>query len=307
MDDPLHLGRPLLSRAEALAAGLDDRDLARAVRRGQLTRIRRGAYLDASADVSRVRALVLATAAPLRDGSVVSHVSAAVLHGLPLWRADSDRVHVTRSPPAAGSGSAWVHLHVARLPDDDVTLVDGVLVTGPARTVVDLGRSLAFESAVVAADAALASGAVTPADLDACLARMGPVPGSRRAARVVSFSDGRSESVGESRSRVLLHRLGLPAPDLQVRLLRPDRSVIARCDFGWRDRRTVGEFDGRVKYRGEGAGPAPGEVVFREKLREDEVRDHGWEVARWTWPDLDAPAVVERRVRRAFARAGRAA
>ena len=133
---------------------------------------------------------------------------------------------------------------------------------------------------------------------------MGPVPGSRRAARVLGFADARSESVGESRSRVLLHRLGLPVPDLQVRVVRPGGRLVGRCDFGWRDRRTVGEFDGRVEYRAD-AGPDAGEVVFREEVREDELRDHGWEVARWTWPDLATPAVVERRIRRAFARAGR--
>jgi hypothetical protein len=295
---------PVLRRAAALAAGLTDDELARAVRRGDLTRIRRGAYLDPTAGLSRHRALVLGTAPALRDGSVVSHSSAAVLHGLPLWRVDSERVHVTRRPPAAGSGSARVHLHVARLSDDEVTLVDGVLTTTLARTVVDLARSVSVESAVVAADAALATGSLSREDLATCLGRMGPVPGSRRAARVAAFADGRSESVGESRSRVVLHRLGIPAPDLQVRLGRPDRSVIGRCDFGWRAHRTVGEFDGRIKYRAD-EGRDPGDVVFREKLREDEIRDAGWEVARWTWADLDTPSVVDRRVRRAFSRAGR--
>ncbi|PWW21317.1 hypothetical protein JD79_00445 [Geodermatophilus normandii] len=155
-----------------------------------------------------------------------------------------------------------------------------------------------------AVDAALASGHLSREDLTACLERMGPVPGSRRAARVTTFADGRSESVGESRSRVLLHRLGIPAPDLQVRLLRPNRSVIGRCDFGWREHRTVGEFDGRVEYRAD-EGRDPGDVVFREELREDEIRDAGWEVARWTWADLDTPSVVDRRIRRAPSRAGR--
>ncbi len=303
MDDALPLSRPVLSRADALAAGLDDRDLARAVRRGALTRVRRGAYADPSAGLTRHRALVLATAPLLRDGSAVSHASAAVLHGLPLWRTDPDRVHVTRRPPAAGSGSARVHLHVARLPDDEVTLVDGLLVTGLARTVVDLARSLPFERAVVTADAALASGGVSRQDLTACLARMGPVPGSRCGARVLAFADGRSESVGESRSRVLIARLGLPVPDLQVRIVRPDRSTVARCDFGWREHATVGEFDGRVKYRAD-RGRDPAEAVYREKLREDEIRDSRWEVARWGWADLDTPSVVDGRIRRAFARAG---
>jgi predicted transcriptional regulator of viral defense system len=303
MTDWMPLAR-VLRRSEALAAGVTDAELARAVRRGELVRVRRGAYLDPTAGLSRHRALVLATAPALRDGSVVSHGSAALLHGLPLWRVDGARVHVTRRPPAAGSGSARVHLHVARLPDSDVTLVDGVPATTMARTVVDLARSASFESAVVAADAALATGSFSREDLTGCLERMGAVPGSRRAARVTAFADAHSESVGESRSRVLLHRLGIPAPDLQVRLLRPDRSVIGRCDFGWRARRTVGEFDGRVKYRAD-EGRDPGDVVFREKLREDEIRDAGWEVARWTWADLDTPSVVDRRIRGAFTRAGR--
>ncbi|MGX5656374.1 hypothetical protein ACWKWC_16495 [Geodermatophilus nigrescens] len=248
---------------------------------------------------------MLATALELRSGTVVSHASAAVLLGLPLWRIGTERVHVTRRPPAAGSGSARVHLHVARLADDETTCVDGVVTTSVARTVVDLARTESYESAVVTADAALAAGAVRRDELQACLARMGPVPGTRRAARVLAFADGRSESVGESRSRVLIERLGLPAPDLQVRIVRPDRTLVARCDFGWRDRTTVGEFDGRVKYRADGSGRDPADAVYREKLREDEIRDSRWEVARWGWADLDTPAVVARRITRAFARAGR--
>ena len=303
MTDWLPPGDGVLRRADALSAGLSDAELQRLVHRGELTRVRRGAYLDASSGLARERALVLATAPSLRDGSVVSHASAAVLHGLPLWRIDTGRVCVTRRPPAAGSGSALVHLHVARLPEDETTLVDGVPTTTPARTVVDVARSASYESAVVLADAALAAGA-RPEDLLACLRRMGPVPGSRRAARVLAFSDGRSESVGESRSRVLIARLGLPAPDLQVRIVRPDRTVLARCDFGWRGRLTVGEFDGRVKYRGDVPGRDPAEAVYREKLREDEIRDSRWEVARWSWADLDTPSVVARRITRAFARAG---
>ena len=49
-------------------------------------------------------------------------------------------------------------------------------------------------------------------------------------------------------------------------------------------------FDGRVKYSkllrpGEGAEDA----VYREKLREDALRDQGWQMARWGWDDLKTP------------------
>jgi hypothetical protein len=48
----------------------------------------------------------------------------------------------------------------------------------------------------------------------------------------------------------------------------------------------------------------PGEesedAVFREKLREDRIRDLGWGVVRWTWSDLQQPEVIADRLRRAF-------
>jgi len=245
-------------------------------------------------------------AAGLSVPGAVSHVSAAVLHGLPVHRIPLERLHVVRRPPAAGSGSARVHVHVARLPPEEVVELDGLAVTSVTRAVVDVARSAGFESAVVTADAALARRHTTEADLLDCLARMGPVPGSRRAARVLAFADGLSESVGESRSRVVLHRLALPAPALQVPVWRPDGRLIGRCDFGWEEVRTVGEFDGQVKYgRLLRRGQSAGEAVYEEKLREDELRDAGREVVRWTWADVSTPAVIAQRLLRAFHRGGR--
>jgi hypothetical protein len=301
----------LLRRADALAGGFDDAELARMVRRGELRRLQRGTYAHPPAElptdaVARHRLAVLATVPGLRSPAVVSHLSAAVLHGLPLWGVPLDRVHVTRRPPATGSGSRRLHQHVGRVPDEHLTVVDGLAATSITRTVVDVARSVPFESAVVVADRALRTGGTTRQDLVGCIADMGRVPGIRAAARAVDFADPLSESVGESRSRVLIHRLGLPAPDLQVQVRRRDGSVMARCDFGWEEHRTVGEFDGRVKYgRLLRPGQEPGEVVFREKRREDELRDHRWQVARWTWDDLDRPRVVGDRILRAFARGDR--
>jgi hypothetical protein len=109
-----------------------------------------------------------------------------------------------------------------------------------------------------------------------------------------------------ARGRVLIHRLGLAVPDLQGRVRRRDGSVMARCDPGWEEHRTVGEFDGQVEYgRLLRPGQEPGEVVCQEKRREDELRDHRWQVARWTWDDLDRPRAVGGRLLRAFAWSGR--
>jgi hypothetical protein len=297
---------PLLRRADALAEGFSDAELSRLVRRQELVRVRRGTYVRSPAELpddaaARHRLVTAATVAELRRPAFVSHVSAAALHDLPLWNVRLTRVHVLRRPPAGGSGSARVHLHIAQIGDAELTVVDGILATDVTRTVVDVARSESFESAVVTADAALRSRRTTPAALGQCLTSMGAVPGVRRAARVLAFADRASESVGESRSRVLMHRLRLPAPDLQVRVRRPDGSVIGRCDFGWRSQGVLGEFDGRVKYgRLLLPGKDPGDAVFEEKRREDDLRDHGWRVTRWTWTDLTPGTVVHHRLRRAL-------
>lgn len=301
----------LLRRADALADGSTDGEIARAVRRKELSRLQRGTYAREpvalpTEPTARHRLTVAATLADLRLPAVVSHTSAAALHDLPLWNVRLDRVHILRRPPANGTGSTRLRLHVARLPDDDITVLGGLIVTTVTRTVVDVARTCSFESAVVLADRALRTRATTPEALSECLRAMGAAPGSRRAGRVLRFADGLSESVGESRSRVLMHRLGLPRPDLQVRVLRPNRSFIGRCDFGWEEFRTLGEFDGRIKYgRLLKPGQTAGDVVFEEKRREDELRDHRWELARWTWDDLDHPQLVELRIRRAYARGQR--
>lgn len=301
----------LLRRAEAVRKGFTDGELARLVRRGELVRLQRGAYLvheglDETAQEKRRRALITATVAGLRVPGVISHLSAAVVHDLPLWGVPMGKVHVTRHPTAAGSGSSRVRLHVARLHEEQVVEVGGLTVTDVTRTVVDLARSLPFEAAVVTADAALARRATSPAELSECLAAMGPVPGSRRATRVLAFANGLSGSVGESRSRVALHRLGLPVPDLQVRVRHPDGAFIGQCDFGWRKRGTLGEFDGKIKYgRLLRPGQTAGDAVYEEKLREDALRDTGWQVVRWTWSELNTPRLIGERLRRAFARGTR--
>src|SRR5829696_485706 len=298
----------LVLRRDALAGGWSDDELQRRADRGELVRLRPGAYLPSGAGrdpLERHRRLVIATLAALRTPSVVSHQSAAVLHGLPLWGVPLGRAHVTRRPPASSDVGRHLRCHVARLPDDDVVVVGGIAVTSVVRTLLDLARVLTFEPAVVLLDAALRARAVDHVVLQGRAAELGRVPGARSAIRAVRFADGRSESVGESRSRVLLARLGLAPTTLQLEVRRYDGAFLGRADFGWDDERVLGEFDGRIKYgRLLRPGQAPGDAVFEEKRREDAFRDEGWGVVRWTWDDL-TPGVLGPRVHRALER-GRA-
>lgn len=297
----------LLLRRDELHGGWSDSDLDRLVRAGELARLRRGAYVDSvlpSAAADRHRLLIRATLAGLRRPAVVSHQSAAVLLGLPLWDVALDRVHVTRTPPAWTDRSRVLCSHVARLRDDEVIEVDGMLVTGPVRTALDLARSLRHEAAVVALDAALHQGLLTHDVLRTRLFDLSSTPGSRSAARAVQAADGRSDSVGESRSRVILARWKLAPSALQFEVRTSLGAVVGRTDFAWEQDGLVGEFDGRIKYgRLLRAGQSAGDAVFAEKRREDAIRDEGWGVVRWVWADLARPDQFAARVRRARERA----
>jgi hypothetical protein len=299
--DEIKLTRTLLDQ------GFDHDDLRRLHRGGELIRVRRGAYAlekrPGLAVEERHRRLILGTAPQLRDGAVFSHGSAAVLHRLPVWQAAVERVNVTRIRSGNGIKRAVVQVHGAPLDGPEIVLIDNMPVTSLARTVLDLARTLPMTQAVAAGDRALTLG-LTRTELDAGLVAMKRWPGVRAARRVVEFLDIRSESVGESVSRVRLMEDGLPASEPQHEIYRPDGQFLARVDFYWKEQRTVGEFDGKIKY---GRLLKPGQriedVIFEEKLREDAVRDLGLQVVRWIWTDLYRTGILRGRVLRAFARA----
>jgi hypothetical protein len=299
-------GPQLVLRPQALAAGLVDDEIRRRLRRGDWSSLQRGAYLAGPGQLSsRHRHLlaVRATLAGLRVPAVLSHASAAALHGLPLWGVPLRQVHVTRRPQARSADERRLRSHVARLADGDVVVVDGTVVTSVARTVVDVARWLPFPVALAVADAALAADATTPGELMAVLDAAQGTRGTRSARRVLRAADRRSESVGESRSRALLINAGLPLPDLQVEVRRSDGRLVGRCDMGWRDHGLLGEFDGRVKYgRLLRPGQDPGDAVFEEKRREDALRDEGWGMVRWVWAELASPPALVARWRRALDR-----
>ena len=296
----------LVLRRQALDAGLVDDEIRRRRRRGDWTALQRGAYLVGSARPSprqRHLLMVRATLAGLRRPAVLSHASAAALHGLPLWGLPLHQVHVTREPPARSADETRLRSHVAHLAPDDIAVVDGTAVSTVARTVLDIARSAPFPPALAVADAALASRSTTAAELQAVLEAGTGTRGNRTARRVVAAADPRSESVGESRSRALMIDAGLLLPDLQVEVRRPDGSLVGRCDFGWREHGLLGEFDGRVKYgRLLRPGQHPGDAVFEEKRREDALRDEGHGMVRWVWDELAAPQTLVARWTRALER-----
>lgn len=301
MDLPT-LGPGPLLRPGLLAAGVTDDELRRLRRRGELTVLRPGAYVDPvdqrlRRPESRHALLVAAQVPRVATDAVVSHVSAAVTYGLPIWNVPLDRVHTTRPRRSGGLRTARLHVHTAPLDPDEITAVDGFAVTSAVRTLLDIARTVGFEQAVVMLDAALYRHLVTRADLLTGLERMNRWRGAPAARRVIEFADPRPESPGESRSRVAMARLGLPRPELQWEVVRADEAALGRVDFAWPEHRLVGEFDGFVKYgRLLRPGQAPADVVFAEKVREDGIRAEDLRFVRWIWPEIDTFADVARRL-----------
>lgn len=292
----------LFRRTTLLAEGHSAQEIDRLVRTGRLRTVRRGVYrvtdrpLGSPEERHALRCRALEPA--LGPGAVFGYVSAAVLLGLPVWNIPITRLHVVRNRSGRGQVRAGVHVHGSPLVEQDIVEVDGMRVTSPARTGVDLARSVPVEPALIVLDgilhqawrrvqvAAQHPGAATAGELDEALGRLVHRRGTPAARRLLALADERSESPGETRSRYAMHRAGLPSPTTQW----PVPGTGFRTDFAWPDLGVVGEFDGRVKY-GRSARPDEDlrEVLWREKRREDVIRSRGLTVVRWTWAGITAP------------------
>ncbi|WP_432879655.1 type IV toxin-antitoxin system AbiEi family antitoxin domain-containing protein [Kribbella sp. CA-245084] len=291
------------SRADALAAGYADSQIRVRLRSGQWRRLTRDAYVEPAAwpvdetpwERSRRLHLLMIRAAlgRLSPDVVVSHQSAAVLHGLPTWGLDLSKVHVTRIEGRPRSDSLAA-VHRTQIGMDEIVEVDGLRVVTPARAITETACVSSYEVGVVLGDAALHQGLATPAQLVAQADRHACRPGSPAARAAARFADGLSESVGESRLRVLMADEQLPAPTLQVEIRDDDGRLIGRVDFLLLGKVIV-EFDGAEKY-----GDAPAAVVLAEKQREDRLRARGYRVLRTSWGDLDRPRITGARLRGAL-------
>lgn len=285
-------GRLLITRHRNHAV-MDPRALTRAVRRGELLRLRCGAYVRSEVwqalPIDEQRRLAVAAAEDAASaGLVFSHRSAAALWGVPLLGARTEPVDV-RTTVAAGSRSEHgFRKHATQDLDQHVVQENGFLVTSVARTVVDLALSEPFQAGVVAADWALANGTSRDSLLEV-LHEADPKRGRARARHVIGFADGASGSVGESRSRAQMELAGLVIPRLQEEFA-DRRGFIGRVDFFWPQCRLIGEFDGIGKFTDAEmlAGRTTEQALADEKRREDRLRnsERRPDVTRWLWETL---------------------
>jgi hypothetical protein len=276
---------------EAADAGLTSSALRHAVRIGELLRPRRGVYLRADAPPE----LACTAANRVIAGSVICDRSAILLHGLPLLGPEPSEPELTL-PPGPGGAHPGVRVYRATLRKCDVVRVGDAIVTSVARTCIDFARHASLDSAVALIDAALHRQMTTRAELEDVLRFCWNWPGIRRAQRAVGLSDGRSESPLESISRLVIPRLGFPAPEPQVWIYDERGVLVGRGDFYWAELGIIGEADGRLKYREDDAFP-------QEKVRQEDFEDLNLIVVRWGWEHAwRRHDVLRRKLARGFER-----
>lgn len=293
----------IVTRQEALAAGLTRDQIRQRVRGGRWRRLAAGTYgtspaavppdpWDAAraAHLDRARAVLLA-----HPDCVLGYASAALAHDLPLVSGTPALVQVLVPEGARAGIRSGVRFRQSHLHREDIVERDGVRTTTPQRTWIDIARTHRLADALSTGDRAVARGLLIVEDTHFAIRQLGSIRGVRLATAALAHLDGRRESPLESWSHASFVRWSLPLPVPQVALYDAD-GLIGRVDFDWPEAAVVGEADGRLKYDEPGS-------LYAEKRREDRLRATGRTVIRWGWDDLaNTPEELHRRLADALRR-----
>lgn len=289
---------------DALAWGHNDKSIARMVRAGLWHRIRRGAFVDravwdSSDAVARHRLTARAVLRTNHESAALSHATAIVEHGAPVWGVSLSEVHLSRTDGKAGRREAGVVHHRGVSPGTQPMRMNGLSVMPPARCALELTTMASVESCLVSINWMLHHRTTTPEELQRLLVSFRCWPGSLRTQLVLDLADGRCAWPGEARLSYLLWRERLPSPTPQYEIHDEAGHLVAVLDFAYPALGVFIEFDGRIKYeRLRREGETLEQVVLREKRREELVCSlTGWVCLRVTWEDLSSPALTARRIR----------
>lgn len=297
-------------RRELIAAGWNDRDIARAVRGGLIHRLRYGAYVDAAlwsmldSDRDRHRARSRAVLKTAHPSSVLTHQSALAEHIDPLWRLCLDDVSVTRTDGVAGRHEAGIIHHSGSLHLPDITVRNGVPVSAPARTAIEILSTNDTELGFCLLNALLHAKRTTLDEVRAIAARTDHWPNTLGVRIAIGLASPKLTSIAESRTFYLLYRESVPLPMPQVDVYDALGKLLGCVDFLWPKHGVFLEFDGRIKYL---IYRRPGETLadflLREKKREERIcQETGWICIRIGWSDLENPLETARRIRAVLAR-----
>ncbi|OBI92092.1 DUF559 domain-containing protein [Mycobacterium sp. 1245805.9] len=281
-------GTPFVGTHAVGAGALTERELRRSC-----TRIYRNVYQRRdSALTARDRAL----AAWLWSGkqAVVAGNSAAALLGAEWVDPESPAELISgrkRPPP----------LIVTRnesLLEGEVTVVNGVAVTSPARTAFDLGRRPGLVPAVIAVDSLARATGLAVRDVEPLTVAHRGARGMKQLRQVLALADAGAESPQETRTRLAIIFAGLPRPRTQIAICNEWYAVVARIDMGWEQWRVGVEYDGAQHW-------TDARVRARDIDRTAELERRGWRIIRVSADLLrHRPEVLIARIREALQAAG---
>lgn len=264
----------LVTRAQAIACGLSDAQIALRRERGQILRVFAGVY-EVTGTPRTAERRAFAACLACGPAAAISHRSAAHLWGLieQLPRLPEVTVPAARRVRARGV-RVYRTRHRRRR---DVVRRGVVPLTSPARTLLDLAAVLGAEELELALDEALRRDLTDPA---AVLAQLRPrLKGAGALHSLVQDRVGRGvpESVLERRAIALIRRYRLPEPVRQLEVTMRGRRV--RLDLAYPEQRVAIELDGRAPHWG------------RDPWQSDHDRDNvvelsGWRLLRFTWWDV---------------------
>jgi hypothetical protein len=221
--------------SEAVATGALTRH---ALRRGFVA-VHHDIYVTAGTVMSPVQRAKAAWLRSKRRG-ILAGYSASALHGA-RWLESSRPATIIDTNRRHGQGvEAWAD----RIDSDEICLIDGMRVTTPARTALDLACRYPVDTAVAAIDALARATNLKTADAELLAERYRGRHGIRRARVALDLVDAGAESPRETWLRLLLIRAGFPRPQTQIPVCNEWGVLIAEVDMGWEEIKVAAEYEG---------------------------------------------------------------
>jgi very-short-patch-repair endonuclease len=260
----------VIARGQLLDAGVTPGAIDHRLAIGRLRALHRGVYLVGA--VAPPRAAEMAAVLACGPGAVITHTSAAHLSALLPHKPNTIHVTVPGRDPGARPGLT-IH-RVRALDRRDVTTFDGIPITTPARTVVDVAAMLPPNALERLLAEVFVRRLATRRDLHGAVERAGRRPGVVAMRRMLANREpAYTRSEAERRFLTLVESADLPRPEVNAHL------GPYEVDFLWRTARLVVEVDG-FRYHSS-------RVAFeRDRARDADLQAHGWRVIRVTWRQL---------------------
>jgi hypothetical protein len=266
----MNFGEPFIGSA-ALAAGA----LTRHGLRTRCVVLHHDVYIAKS---TQLTAVTRAKAGWLRSRGhgILAGFSASALHGAKWIDARRPATIIDTNRRRAKGITVWA----LAIDDDEIQLIDGMPVTTPARTAVDLACKYPIDTAVTAIDSLARATRLKASDIESAAGRHPGRHGLERARKAIELVDPGAESPRETWLRLLIIRAGYPPPETQIPVYNEYGALIAEVDMGWRDLKIAVQYDGDHHRSSE---------QFAKDIRQmREMTEAGWIVIRVTARDTQA-------------------